>query len=557
MVELSSPRFKIIPTVSPAVALMPSITNKNSTRFALISAGLMTLAVVWLHLTFLTNVGAFWRDEVNLINVAAGKSIVQMTHDSCPILMPAMVRIWTGIIPQDNDFSLRILGLLIGLGLASSLWLNSLKANGEPPFWSIALLAMNSSLILFGDSIRAYGLGSLAMVLLVVAAVSFLKKPSFKKMLLLAAAAVVSVQSLYHDAILVGAVCFGLAVVNLRRKAWPAIGQVMAAGLVAALSLLPYVPVLMGGRKNCTPLYIGFKWVNLGTSLTRTIDFTIYLWIILSLTLAFLFFQQWRKPRQGPTALADDLKLFAGATWLAAATGFFIFLINSGLPTQPWYLLPVLTLGAVCFDLGIRVKTAGVRMLLTGYLLIIAVFALFYGRQTLSQRLTNMDDWAHELERQADRQDFIIVSPWFCGISFNHYYHGRAAWDTLPPIANHQVHAYDLVKDALQQTNSIQRTLEQARATLESGHRVWILTQKGGPISFANPPVPIADLPPAPFSTNGWGDMPYAINWTKQTAYFINAHAQNVQQIKNPGNRAPARFDTEQMEMSVAKGWRE
>lgn len=525
----------------------------------MVAAVLMTLSVMVLHFTYLKNIGGFWRDEVNLINVSDAKSVAAMTHDSCPILMPVLVRIWSNMVQSDNDLRLRSLGVLIGVTLVGTLWLNSMIASRGPPLWSLVLLAANSTVIIYGDSIRAYGLGCLTIALVVVSAVNFLKSPSGKATLLLAVAVVASVQSLYHNSVLVAAICFGLATVLFRKKAWLAILQVFAAGLVAALSLVPYIPILIAGRKNCTSLYVGFQWQNLCESLTRTLDLTVYLWIGLSLALVFVAWRLFGKKKQESEGdLSRDLKLFAGATWLAAVVFFLGFLINSGLLTQPWYLLPLFALGAVCFDLGLPVSMTGRKYerLLTGYILITFLFTAFYGRQALHQRLTNIDDWSQQLNQQVDRRDFILVSPWFCGISFNHYYHGPAVWETIPPITNHLVHAYDLVKNQIQETNAMQDTLAKAKSALKSGHRVWLLTEKGNVINFQDPKTAVLDLPPAPLTTNGWRDIPYVVNWTEQVSYFLKQHAENIRQLRDTSPKGSPMFFTEYMDLTVAEGWR-
>ncbi len=118
------------------------------------------MAVVWLHFFFLLHAGGLWRDEVNLINLSGRHSLAEMSKDSFPVLMPLLVSGWTAIGLGQTDLSLRLLGALIGLALPAALWLAAWKIRRAPPLLGLVLLALNSTVIMFGDSLRAFGLGS-------------------------------------------------------------------------------------------------------------------------------------------------------------------------------------------------------------------------------------------------------------------------------------------------------------------------------------------------------------------------------------------------------------
>src|SRR5277367_3222499 len=133
--------------------------------------------IVWLHIYFLMHAGGFWRDEVNLLNLSARNSLNEMSKDSFPVLMPLLVRIWSTIGFGHSEMGLRLFGTLIGLGLPAALWFAAWKIKRSPPLLGLSLLALNSTLIVFGDSMRAYGLGSLLIVLTTAAAWLFLEKP--------------------------------------------------------------------------------------------------------------------------------------------------------------------------------------------------------------------------------------------------------------------------------------------------------------------------------------------------------------------------------------------
>jgi hypothetical protein len=144
---------------------------------AWLAAILITAAIAGFHVYFFLHAGGFWRDEVNLINVAGRHSLAGIASDSFPVLMPLLVKTWCAIGLGQTDVSLRLLGIIMGLGGVAALWLSSWTARRVPPLTSLALFGLNSTVISYGDSIRAYGLGSLTIALMAAATWWFLKKP--------------------------------------------------------------------------------------------------------------------------------------------------------------------------------------------------------------------------------------------------------------------------------------------------------------------------------------------------------------------------------------------
>ena len=57
-----------------------------------IIAVVISLAAIWLHLTFLTHAGGLWRDEVAVANISRlptlGQTWQALPHDHCPIMFP-------------------------------------------------------------------------------------------------------------------------------------------------------------------------------------------------------------------------------------------------------------------------------------------------------------------------------------------------------------------------------------------------------------------------------------------------------------------------------------
>ncbi|MGH7954211.1 MAG: hypothetical protein ACREFE_20140, partial [Limisphaerales bacterium] len=402
--------------------------------------------------------------------------------------MPALIRGWIAVGLGKTDLELRALGLLIGLGILAGLWISLWKIKRSPPLLGLALFGLNSHVIVFGDSIRAYGLGCLMIVLVTASACIFLKKPSWPRAVWLAFFSILSVQSLYHNAVLVGAICIAAMAVCACRKNWRAVGQVFSAGALAAISLLPYVPIILNGRKASAVLRTGLRRSRFFAQFTDSLGFPIeqyiYVWALLTLfivacaVILLIRNSKISEAASGKT-VANDLCLFAGITLPVALAGFCIFLWCAALPGQSWYFLPVMAVAVTCFDVA-RPKLPGRwRAAFFGFVAATALISIPIANHDLHYRFTNMDIQTRQLSERVSPKDYVIVVPWFCGISFAHYFKDSTLWTTLPPIADHSVHRYDLVRIQLQNTNANQPVLEQISKTLRSGHHVWILAAQG------------------------------------------------------------------------------
>ena len=53
--------------------------------------------------------------------------------------------------------------------------------------------------------------------------------------------------------------------------------------------------------------------------------------------------------------------------------------------------------------------------------------------------MTNLDLVAQRLNLEANKDDLILMHPWFCGVTLHRYYKGGAEWLTLPPLADYRI----------------------------------------------------------------------------------------------------------------------
>jgi len=521
----------------------------------------LSVAAIGLHLCFLRQAGGFWRDEVNLINLSGRHSLAEMEKDSFPLLMPLLIHSWLGA--GFDETSLRWLGLFIGLGIPAAIWFSAWKIVRTPPLLGLVLFGLNSTLIIFGDSMRAYGLGCLLIVLTTFSGCFFLLRPSWKRAGGLAALSVLSVQALYHNAILVGAICLGVALVCLRRRNRPAAAKAAGAGALAAISLLPYLPNWIAGREASSTLRTGLKLSRLLEGFNDSFGFPLaeytWIWGLLAAVLLFHGWRAFRESRKTPmefsaATVPSDLTLFAAATLALAFAGFFIFLKLAAFPSQSWYLLPLMAVAATCLDVAWPQWSRQMQMAIIGLAALTVSIAIPTASRFLDYRYTNVDVWARQMKNDVAPEDYVVVVPWYCGITFEHYFKNPAAWDTLPPILDHSIHRFDLVKVQLQNTNALAPVLGKISSTLQAGHRVWVLAEMG----WMDVPEPgttaAAVLPPAPLGKWGWSEVPYTLVWVSQVAHYVGDHSRQFERVKNPtaGERT-----IENTELFVASGWQD
>jgi hypothetical protein len=494
-----------------------------------IVAVVISLAAIWLHLTFLTHAGGLWRDEVAVANISRlptlGQTWQALPHDHCPIMFPVLVRLWTMSGPGATDAGLRMLGLVCGLLLLTAYWAAGRMMGKGLSLLSLALAGLNFTMIRYGDSIRAYGLATACMVLAISLIWRFIEVPNAKRGLMAGMAVVLSVQLLYQNAFFVLAICTAGAVVCLRRSQPRNAIAVLSIGAVAALSLLPYISPIYHAQSWWIVNKTGITWAIFLNRMAEATGILAGVWLVLPIVAAVFGAGYALKNRCREDAdVQQDLPLFASMALVIGLTGFGIFIKLTGLPTQCWYYLPAMGFAVVCCDVILPRIHPRARLMVLVVAVSAGSLAFSPAFSSLKWRQTNGDLVAAEVSQKAGPDDLVIVHPWYYGLTFAYYYRGTAPWTTLPPLADYRFHRYDLLKAELQKTNAIEPVLEQVKTTLSSGHRVWLVGQIPAPESGA-PPV---ELPPAPYGPQGWADQPYSDAWGAELSYFLIHHITNA-----------------------------
>jgi hypothetical protein len=227
-------------------------TGAAPRRLEWAAAALLSLFTVWVHGERLAHAGAMWRDEAAAVRLATLPSLRAVwrlfPHEAFPLAVPLAIRSFTGVA-GSGDGALRVFGLLVGLAVAAALWVSARVTGRTLPLLSLALLAGNAPFVVFGDSLRGYGLGSLCIVLGFAALARLLRRPGPWPATAALLAMVGAVQCLLGNAALVAALCAAAALAAIvapaaraARKPMPAMTASEATSEPAAIAAMPEQP---------------------------------------------------------------------------------------------------------------------------------------------------------------------------------------------------------------------------------------------------------------------------------------------------------------------------
>ena len=539
-------------------------------RAELAAAGLLSLLALFLHVHLYLQGQPLWRDEVNLLQMATlptwADTWKYLPFDSCPALSHGMVRDWVALFPADRDFQLRLLGLLIGTGGLAAMWLSVRAMGARVPLLSVVLLGFNPLFIRYGDSARAYGLGILFALLTLTVIWRLVEKVSPGRVLLAVAVGVLSVHALFYNAVLLFTICISGALVTAWEREWKKAAVVLAVGLPAAVSLLPYAAMIHEQHRWSFLLYYPvtatWLWERL-SQVTGSPD-PVGVWVWTGLTLGLVgwvagrLFHR-RAVGDGSVPARERAIRFALLSLVTGCFGYGVFLEVLNYPTEPWYYLVILALVAACLDVigaGLVERESRVALLWR-----IARLAFAFGftalvflqaQHALLARPTNVDAVAKTLEESAVKDDLIVHLRWECAISFGHYYTGAAPQETLPPLTDHRFHRYDLVLQAMTTPDAIAPVLARMADTLRGGHRVWLV---GTPLFLREGASPLVVQPPfqEPDRWHMGGD--HYMAWQIQACHFLQTHVTSARPVLVSVDQPVIEY--ENLALSVFQGWKD
>jgi hypothetical protein len=520
-------------------------------------AGLLTALAVALAGLFWTHAGALWRDEASTVWLATRPSLREvwrwLPYDHCPPMVHLAIRAWWSLGLADSDLHLRLLGFLIGTAQIAACWIAAGAMRRRPPVLLLALLGINATVVVVGASFRGYGLGGVLAILVVATMWRLVRRPGWATAIVAAGTAVLSVQCLYQDAIFVAAACCGAVGTLTLRRRWADTRWPLGVGALAAVSLLPYLGILRRAQDWYAVEQAGFEWSvgwqNLSAATGRPLPAFTWVWVALcavavGATAVSLFRRAFGVPKDDDS----DLLPFAAVSIVAALVMFALFLETADLPTQAWYFTALMAFVAVCLDAVVPTSHRFARLGVLVFAAWAAVAVVAWGVPPFETRQTNVDEVAAGMAGAVSADDYVIVHPWYCGATFARYYTGVAPWTTLPPLEDHFLHRYDLLKVELQKVRPIDAVLQRIATTLQGGHRVWLVGWI--PLNGERPP----EIRPAPDNPWGWFDEPYSAVWGMQVGYFVTRHATGGGVFMKPPASGVNEF--ENLPVVSVTGWR-
>jgi len=514
-----------------------------------------TLFIIYLHIVFGMHAGALWRDEVSALEVATMGTFTEMWSNLCfesfPALFFVILRVVAGVPTTVSDSALRIFGVSVGLLTLGVIWLNARWLRLGFPLLSLALIGLNPMIIRYGDSLRAYGLGIALMLLVLGAMWRLVESFTPGRAAIAALCAVLSVQCLYYNSILLFAICLGAASVTVRRRQVKETLIVFAIGGISAATLLPYLPTIRRVHSWSfiwkAPFTTGELWRTFGSRLE------IAAWIVLfALALIGGIWVMARKAADAGDQAKTEHILFGFVTLVVGTVGYAGFISVLGYLTQPWYFITFLAFAATCVEIVLasvlsRKWSLFVRAAFTLAIISVGVYPAW---QALHFRQTNVDVVAAQLQVQAEPNDLILINTWNYGISFRRYYHGPAIVETIPPIEDLRMHRADILKRQMMSPAPMAPVLERMEKILRNGHTIWLI----GSVDFVPPGKEGKAIPPGYDGPNGWvGGNFYAV-WAEQAGFLIQSHALHFERVRVPLAQPVTRY--ENLPLSAIRGWR-
>jgi hypothetical protein len=519
---------------------------------------LLTATALFLLIVRATHAGALWRDECAVVQLARLPRVADITrnfqHEAFPVPFPILIRAYTNLF-GTSDFVLRCFGLSVGVALLAALWLNAYLVGHKLPIVSLSLLGLNTTFLVWGTTIRGYGLGSVLIIITFALMARLLVEPSPARVIAASLTSLACVQCLIHNLVLMfslsgSAIVVCLARHNLRRT--------IIYLSILTLCVISFVPYFSAYSTASTwsqvvefPVTLRTLWKQFNFALGNPTPALGWLWHVGLLGLIALSIRRLYPLWPSKPAPEWDCLTFGTLTAITAVLGYYEFLQVLNYLPRAWYYLALLSLLAVALDF-LAATLSSWRWVRIGRLLFAAIALTVLPLNIwpkIIERQTNIDIVAQKVTELAGPTDLIVLAPWQYGISFNHYYHGITPWMTLPTISDLHVHRYDLFREKMLSARPIDDVVDKISDTLANGHRVWFvggikLPQEGHPTPF---------LPSAADKLTGWDNVAYSEAWRAQLGAFVRLHASRSETaalaLPGPVN------DFENVPLVVVDGW--
>ncbi|HYY13069.1 MAG TPA: hypothetical protein VE758_01400 [Chthoniobacterales bacterium] len=522
---------------------------------------LVSIIIIFLVVVRVTHAGALWRDECAVVQLAQMPTMEDIgrnfQHEAFPPLFPLIVRAYMTVF-GSSDAALRAFGFLVACLVITAFWINSRLFRNGPPLVGLALLSLNTTFLVWGTTIRGYGLGSALVVLMFGCVGSLLVITNRRRIIAALVVCLLGVQVLLYNSVLLIAIGLSAGAMFLARHYLKQALVILAICAAAAFSLLPYIPAYLRARDwnilvRGTPTAYSL-WKHFEVALGNPGYSVPTVWYFIAVALAGVFIYRLCKSSRPENALSTHFLWYSTLVCGLSLAGCYSFLRLLSYTTSAWYYLALSCVIAAAVDLVASSLATKVwlRIIRVGFALVIGIGAPFANWSAITERQTNVDLAARTVAAHAAAHDLVVVVPWQFGIPFQRYYRGAAPWMTIPEIADHQVHRYDLMKVKMGSAHPIDDVAEAARSALRSGNRVWLV----GGLNLPKPEEGPMILPPAPASRFKWDNRAYTAAWWQQLSVFVVVHSNTVAPAFLAQPDSLRINELEQTSLAVATGWR-
>ena len=519
-----------------------------------LTAILLSLAVLFLLIVRATHAGALWRDQCGTVQLAQMPSVTDVIknfeHQTLPPLFPLMIRLYLALFGATNA-SLECFRLIVGVALICVAWVNSRLMGHGVPLVLLALLGLNKTFLYWGG----YSLTCVFPVLALGLTAKLLLQPTLPRIIATVAAAVVSVQLLITNLVLVSVIAFSAMITCLIRGFAKLALIVAGIGLCCVASVIAYLRTYSAADWRVvlkSPISFHSVWYNFNLALGDPVSLMPWLWYVIFLATivggACQLAVIWHR-RNSRRSL---VLLFGILLSLGTPLAYYASFRLASYQTNDRHYLPLVALLAGNIDLIVAELSwiKGIRLARLGFVIAALVFFPFAAWPKIIERQTNIDLIAQKLQKDAGPNDLIVLNPWSLGVSFNWYYHGPTRWVTVPIISEHRIHRFDLVKAKMMMSFPLDDLEHEISSSLQSGNRVWFV----GAVPKLQPgQTPLSPLA-APDPEFGWQVYIYRKAWSQQLGVFIRRHALRAKVVLRPGAKIN---ELENVPLWTADGWRD
>src|SRR5437764_5321168 len=213
-------------------------------RLELLIAILLSATVLFFLAIRATHAGALWRDEAATVQLAQMPTISDIAanfqHEAFPVPFPLLLRVYTAAF-GGSDASLRWLGFAVGVMLLSAAWSNSRATGDRGPLVFLSLFCLNATFLLWGTSVRGYGIGCVFFISTIGFTTTAIRKPTIRNAIGATIAGIGSVQFMINAVPLIAAIALSAIIAFATAKQLRNAGIVSACGAICAFSFVPYL----------------------------------------------------------------------------------------------------------------------------------------------------------------------------------------------------------------------------------------------------------------------------------------------------------------------------